>query len=238
MAGCNYCSRRYEPSRTYPFTAILCRYFKPADRTPRIKGRVVDSNPVICADNDLTQFPGPSLCNWHKFAVAGKESFHGWRFIFGIDKAGFFDAIVHERYLEFGGEAIRKYDLIRWNLLAAKMNATTGEIIMQLKSLAENTGRYANVPRYLYWRKVGEEIEYLNSKYEPDPYTSTPTGWSRTNWREDVSRTNNQYNVGASNVHYIDAIGYFFKTGKSELFPFDQNTIASYQGQLEQNPGY
>jgi starch-binding outer membrane protein, SusD/RagB family len=30
----------------------------------------------------------------------------------------------------------------------------------------------------------------------------------------------------------------FFVAGKSELFPFDAATIASYQGKLQQNPGY
>ena len=35
----------------------------------------------------------------------------------GLSKAAFFDAIVKERSLELGGEGIRKYDLIRWNLL-------------------------------------------------------------------------------------------------------------------------
>lgn len=37
------------------------------------------------------------------------------------DKVGFFNAIVNERYLEFGSEGIRKFDLIRWNLLAQKI---------------------------------------------------------------------------------------------------------------------
>lgn len=30
----------------------------------------------------------------------------------------------------------------------------------------------------------------------------------------------------------------YFTPGKSELLPFDQATIASYQGKLKQNPGY
>ena len=33
-------------------------------------------------------------------------------------------------------------------------------------------------------------------------------------------------------------LAYYFVPGKSELFPFDVATIASYQGQLQQNPGY
>jgi hypothetical protein len=34
------------------------------------------------------------------------------------------------------------------------------------------------------------------------------------------------------------AVARLFVTGKSELFPFDQATVDSYQGKLKQNPGY
>jgi hypothetical protein len=156
------------------------------------------------------------------------------------DKAAFFGAIVNERYLELGGEGIRKYDLIRWNLLEAKMAPQTGEIRTELRQLANAQGKYANVPRYIYWRNEGEEVQLLNSYYQSDAnITSTPTSWTRTNWREDLSRTNNTLDVGTTQAaHYIDAVGFHFKTGKSELFPFDLSTMQSYQGRLQQNPGY
>lgn len=192
------------------------------------------------AENEISN--GPTAAATAAFEEVRRRAYRGNESMIGVTpsgKAAFFNAVANERYLEFGGEAIRKYDLIRWNQLASKLNATTGEVRVKLNQLATNTGPYATVPRYIYWRNVGEEIQYLNSRYLSDAgITSTPSGWTRLNWREDISRTNNTYNVGTLNVHYIDAIGYFFKTGKSELFPFDQNTIASYQGQLDQNPGY
>lgn len=191
------------------------------------------------ADNEINGSPTAAAIS--AFEEVRKRAYRGNESLIGVTpttKSGFFNAIVNERYLEFGGEAIRKYDLIRWNLLATKLNATTGEVRVKLNQLSTNSGPYVNVPRYIYWKNVGEEIQYLNSRYLLDTYPSTPSGWTRLNWREDLSRTSNTYNVGTINVHYIDAIGYFFKTGKSELFPFDQNTIASYQGQLDQNPGY
>ncbi|HEV7332779.1 MAG TPA: RagB/SusD family nutrient uptake outer membrane protein [Flavisolibacter sp.] len=190
------------------------------------------------AENELN---GPTPAAIAAFEEVRKRAYRG-----NADKIGttptskdeFFTAIMNERYLEFGGEGIRKYDLIRWNKLAEKMRPQTGEVRVKLRQLADATGPYANVPRYLFWRNVGEEIEYLNSRYEPNTFTTAPTGWTRLNWREDISRTNNTYNVGATSVHYIDAIGYFFTDGKSQLFPFDQQTMASYQGRLVQNPGY
>ncbi|HVK97712.1 MAG TPA: RagB/SusD family nutrient uptake outer membrane protein [Flavisolibacter sp.] len=197
------------------------------------------------AENELN---GPTAAARAAFEEVRTRAYRGNRNLIGItptDKAGFFQAIMRERLLEFGGEAIRKYDLIRWNKLEEKIGSPAqggpeGEVRTKLRQLAAATGPYANVPRYIFWRNSPtnpEEMEVLNSYYKPTTLTSV-TGWNRVNWREDVARTNNLYNVGTTNVHYIDAIAYFFKSGKSELFPFDQGTMAAYQGKLQQNPGY
>ena len=42
----------------------------------------------------------------------------------GLSKDAFFKALVRERSLELGGEGVRKYDLLRWNLLAAALAET------------------------------------------------------------------------------------------------------------------
>lgn len=191
-------------------------------------------------ENEINNGPTPSamlaLQEVRKRAYKGNESKIG---ITPTDKAGFFTALVNERYLEFGFEAVRKYDLIRWNLLNAKMNPQTGEIRTKLKQLRDETGPYANVPLYVYWKNTGEEITWLDSFASPGLGSATaPTGWKVANWRQDLVRTTNTLNVGTVTVHYIDAIAYFFTPNKSELFPFDQQTIDSYQGKLLQNPNY
>jgi hypothetical protein len=48
-------------------------------------------------------------------------------------KQSFFNAIVDERAWEFGGEMIRKYELIRWNLYAPKMK----QMVDDLKLMAD-----------------------------------------------------------------------------------------------------
>jgi hypothetical protein len=197
------------------------------------------------AENELNN--GPTAAAIAAFEEVRRRAFKGNESKIGTtptDKQGFFNAIVNERYLEFGGEGIRKYDLIRWNLLAQKLGSPVngdlnGEIRVKLRQLRDGVGEYANVPFYIFWRKKGEEIERLNSYYKTDlPDTTEKSGWTRTAWRQDLIRSNNTLNVGVSNVHYINAIGYFFTPGKSELFPFDQQTLDSYQGKLQQNSGY
>ncbi len=142
-------------------------------------------------------------------------------------KAAFFDAIVNERYLEFGSEGIRKFDLIRWNLLAQKIQETRDKI----QAIRDSKAPY-NIPRYLYWRNNGEEIQWLNSFYKTTSLTTAPTGWNRLDWTQHL--TGNL--IDGLPLH--QAVARFFVTGKSELFPYDQATVDAYQGKLKQNPGY
>jgi len=143
-------------------------------------------------------------------------------------KDAFFNAIVDERYLEFGGEGIRKFDLIRWNLLATKIAETRTKIA----DMKARKGAYANVPQYLFWRNNGEELQFLNSFYKTNTTTTAPTGWTRLDWAQHL--TGNLID----GVALDQGIARFFVTGKSELFPYDQATVDAYQGKLKQNPGY
>ncbi|WP_394992014.1 RagB/SusD family nutrient uptake outer membrane protein [Emticicia sp.] len=143
-------------------------------------------------------------------------------------KDGFFNAIVDERYLEFGSEGIRKFDLIRWNLLSTKIEDARTKIQL----IRDSKGDYANVPRYIFWRNNGEEIQFLNSFYKTTALTTAPTGWTRLDWTQHL--TTNL--IDGVQLHL--GMARLFVPGKSELFPFDQATVDAYQGKLKQNPGY
>jgi starch-binding outer membrane protein, SusD/RagB family len=143
-------------------------------------------------------------------------------------KLDFFNAIEKERFLEFGGEGIRKFDLIRWNLLDKKIQETRAAMV----AMAAGTGAYAFVPRYLFVNNVGEELKFNNSFYQPTLLTTAPTGQTRIDWRQHL--TTNLIDGTTLDKGFAR----FFVTGKSELFPFDQATIDSYQGLIKQNPKY
>lgn len=67
----------------------------------------------------------------------------------GLSKADFFKAIVRERALELGGEGIRKYDLIRWNLLATALAETRANMLKMSGNLAMVNPTYmADYPSY------------------------------------------------------------------------------------------
>lgn len=101
------------------------------------------------ADNELNGSPSAEAVNAVKQvrdrAYVGNLGQAG---TIPTDKTGFFNYIVHERLLEFGGEGLRKYDLIRWNLWLQKIAETK----QKLSDLLNGTGQYATVPSYLYYK--------------------------------------------------------------------------------------
>jgi starch-binding outer membrane protein, SusD/RagB family len=153
-------------------------------------------------------------------------------------KEGFFNAIVNERYLEFGHEGIRKFDLIRWNLLGTKI----AEARTKIQQIRDRTGAFANVPQYVYWRNNGEEVQFFNGTnpsvtaqpfWRPTQVPSPTTGWTRVDWAQHLTN-----NTVIDALPLWQAIARFYTPGKSELLPYDQGTIAAYQGRLKQNPNY
>jgi starch-binding outer membrane protein, SusD/RagB family len=152
------------------------------------------------------------------------------------DKAGFFEAVANERYLEFGHEGIRKYDLLRWGQLAAKLS----EARTKIDQIQAATGAYTYVPDTIYYRNVGEEIQFYAGSntapgaqpfWQPQQKPAT-SGWTAWPWRTVLA------NSLIDGKPLSTGFASFFVSGKSELFPFDQATLAAYQGQLVQNPGY
>ena len=178
------------------------------------------------AENELN---GPTAQAIEAYELVRRRAFTGNEDRMGAtptDKQGFFDAIVKERLLEFGGEGIRKYDLIRWNLLAPVIAETRADLV----ALMNREGRYSNVPRFVYYNPtplvdttVPAEVESFdlfggsvaNAMYTPAPATA-PTGYTRVNW------------AAAVNADYIASFAVAFEENKSELFPI-------YSGVLNQN---
>ncbi len=143
----------------------------------------------------------------------------------GLNKTTFFEAIVRERAFELGGEGIRKYDLIRWNLLGTKL----AEAKAEMTAIASASGVYANYPASMYYINTSNADDYTiwsNSYYAPAP-TSTPAGTTKVNW------------IGASSIT-SSAIARFatgYTAGKSELLPIPQ-PARDANPNLTQNPNY
>jgi len=158
------------------------------------------------------------------------------------DKSGFFLSLVKERLLEFGGEGIRKYDLIRWNLLGSKFDETR----TKLRALIAGTGAYAGVPDYIYAKEgnylLGTSVNEVatldlyggtpnNVFVSPGLGTSTaPTGYTTKNWRKAVTEENSITSTSTG-------LAYYFEANKKELFPYPKTALIENPG-MTQNFGY
>lgn len=146
----------------------------------------------------------------------------------GLSKTAFFDAIVKERSLELGGEGIRKFDLIRWNLLATKIAATKTALL----AMSTLSAPYNTLPVSMYYRTTSTSDDntytgglWANSFYKAAPATA-PAGTTRVVWLS-----------AAINTTALSRYATGFVTGKSELLPLPQPARDANLN-LSQNPGY
>lgn len=88
-------------------------------------------------------------------------------------KEAMFNAIVDEQAFEFAGECLRKEALIRWNLLGEKMTDSK----QRMRELRMLTDRYADVPTTVYYKNVGEKLQFygLNRGEFSDMSSSYPS---------------------------------------------------------------
>lgn len=159
----------------------------------------------------------------------------------GLSKTDFFKAIVRERALELGGEGIRKYDLIRWNLLGTAVNDVKANLLTMSGGAAISDPTYmagypaysksATLPVFMYFNNTytsdnsGAGQLFYNSLYETAPAT-TPAGTTRVNWvRAEINTV--------SRARFASA----YTAGKSELLPIP-NPARTANPSLTQNPGY
>lgn len=159
-------------------------------------------------------------------------------------KATFFNAIVNERSLEFGSEGIRKYDLLRWNLLAQKL----AEAKANLVKLANGQAPYQNVPQYQYFRNPTAmgAIQWARSFYRTSPAT-TPAGTTRVSWRLSIDATYIANTLPTGSAATVGSVtvastgsglaAEFLPNQGKELLPFPQSTLDADPA-LMQNFGY
>jgi hypothetical protein len=147
----------------------------------------------------------------------------------GLSKDAFFAAIVKERSLELGGEGVRKFDLIRWNLLATTI-ANTKQALTDMSNLV---APYNKLPVSMFYKNsssADDKTLWANSFYTTAP-GSTPSGTTKVTWMGTA---------GTANAIYATALSRYatgFTANKSELLPIPQ-AARDANINLTQNPNY
>jgi len=172
--------------------------------------------------------------------------------LIGLSKDEFFKALVRERSLELGGEGVRKFDLIRWNMLAAAINETKANLAKMGASTAMTPPTYmapppsyvfvpASLPNALYYkgRTTSDDLSFtggliVNSLYKAAA-SATPAGTVKMAW------VTNAISVGTGTAVTLNHYANNFVAAKSELLPIPQDAITAYgsfSANMRQNPGY
>lgn len=173
------------------------------------------------AENELNNGPtGEAIAAYEEVR---KRGFRGNESKIGTTPTGkdaFFTAITNERYFEFGGEGIRKYDLIRWNLISQKI---TGARDIYTKML-NRQAPYDTLPQSMYYKTGSATVVFSNSLYRPAP-TATPAGYTKVAW------------ISAITSSWITNLAQLFKPNHSELLPIPQQSLDANPN-LTQDYGY
>ncbi|KQB41745.1 RagB/SusD domain-containing protein [Flavobacterium daejeonense] len=191
------------------------------------------------AENELN---GPTAAAKAAFARVRQRAFNqvDWpekvdQYIASVSagKATFFDAIVDERAWEFGGEMIRKYELIRWNLYDTKINET----VEGLKKLADDAYLgFGDLPDYLYWKyDESGNLVILNSD---NKVAAAPDDtWKRANWLISLHRTPNATDPSPYQSWITTNWANYTTAPVRYIMPIPSVAVTNSQGLL-QNDGY
>ena len=149
--------------------------------------------------------------------------------------------LKQERAFELCGENIRKFDLIRWGELKAKIDSASAN----LTALRNGTGNYATVPSNIYAKYVvdstiapGERVLviYGLNRGETDVKTTTdPTGgWTKGEWTKGTSSTTNDFILSDGFISHF----YLQNPDKRQLLPIMHQIILGSNGKLTNDYGY
>jgi len=147
---------------------------------------------------------------------------------------GVFNAIVQENAWEFAGEGYRKWDLIRWNLLAEKINEFKQTYLSDLNNKKYQEKVYFN---YLDEGKTKidvSSITWYSQPADPDSYTGSADSFGKS------STTKGDDKQVDTNLPTISSglVGDNVTVKNRYIMPIASTTVSSSNGMLYNSYGY
>ncbi len=175
------------------------------------------------AENELN---GPTQLAKDQLLLVRSRAFPGDTYVEDVynyvdsvsaNKDMFFNAIVNERAWEFGGECLRRFDLIRWNLYGDKINAavremnawgiSTNQELLNDPTLAAQypeAKNYTNRANILYFMKDSKTTDKTKLYWINDKYALTDSAQienlgktNQVNWGKAMLKSVTSYTIGA-----------------------------------------
>ncbi|MDP4270922.1 MAG: RagB/SusD family nutrient uptake outer membrane protein [Bacteroidota bacterium] len=166
-------------------------------------------------------------------------------------KEAFFNAIVNERAWEFGGECLRRFDLIRWNNFGKKIIETKttlnniGKALNGLELDNPDVAKYANYAKKMYYVQSADgKITFLNDYYQPtDAQLASWGTWTAISWGtslyQKITATDNTVTYAPADYTTRCWRGYTDPTGLTPvpyILPISSQTVAT--SKYLKNEGY
>ena len=152
------------------------------------------------------------------------------------DKDAFFNALVQENMWEFAGEGIRKYDLIRWNLLVEKINEFKQTYLAELADGTYQKTLYFN---YLDEKKTKIDFSSVTWYGIPDGKTSADYDGSIDSFGAAKldSGSDTQVDVNLPSIS-SGLVGDNVEVKNRYLMPIASTTISATNGKIHNSYGY
>ena len=153
------------------------------------------------------------------------------------DKNTFFNAIVDENAWELAGEGFRKYDLIRWNLLAEKIMKFKADYMTQM--MDEGNGYPAKI-YFNYTDKTKKKIDYSSVTWHGIPVGKTESDYAANSSFWGSERTTSNKQQSETNLPSISSglVGDGVQVKNRYLMPIAATTISASGGKLQNSYGY
>ena len=164
------------------------------------------------AENEINQ--NPTAAAIAAFKQVRVRAFNGDESRIGTipsDYGGFFTAITNERSFEFGGEGLRKWDLIRWNLI----NTVFTETRANLAKFRIQQAPYNNVPAKMYYLNNSTTGLVYSASYYKKELAAAPAGYTSVNWT-----------AAYSSAFVTDWAGSYVPNQR-EILPYGPSTLSS-----------
>lgn len=165
-----------------------------------------------------------ALMEVHCRAFDTADQANAQAYVNGISSADFFDAVVDERAWELAGEAVRKYDLIRWGLLSSKTQEMLDNYINVVKP---------NAPAKLYYNMRSDDpksIDMSSVQWYATPANTGDYKKSSDFWGKDDSKLE----VFTENI----SSGLNKTVINRHLLPLGSSVISDSKGKLNNSYGF
>lgn len=187
-------------------------------------------------DAGITARQALAMVHTRAFADEHKADAQAYVDAIPADKDSFFDALVDENAWELAGEGMRKYDLIRWNLLVEKINEFKQTYLTQLQD-----GTYQKKVYFNYTDEAQTKLDMSSVTWY-----GIPDGKSESDYQGSVnsfgsanatSGTDTQVNTNLPSIS-SGLVGDNVPVKNRYIMPIGSTTISASNGSLHNSYGY